>query len=103
MNVFSPDDTTHTLKIIPRFYPVGSVTVSIKDEADKEVFTTSGMPTITDGYLYFDITKTFENKSNHQIQITGQDEVVYRGKIFVTDQADDTQAYKISKDVFTYE
>jgi hypothetical protein len=31
-----------------------------------------------------------------------QGEIIYRGKLFITDQSNDTQEYKITKDIFTF-
>lgn len=103
MDIFNPENTTHTLKIIPRFYPDGQITVNLKDEKTKEVTSFTLTPTVTDGYMYIDIEHEFSDNTNFQIEIKSVEDVVYRGKLFVTNQAGDTQAYKISKDIFTYE
>lgn len=53
-----------------------------------------------DGYVYINFEQEFINNSNFQIKIISENEIAYRGKLFVTDQTD-LQDYKITKDIFT--
>lgn len=101
MNVVSPSVTSHQLKVVPRFYPVGQCVLRLKNKVTGVATTQNIEPVISDGYLYADYTHTFKNLDSYQVEMTRGDEVVYRGKIFATDQFDDTQDYKITKDVFT--
>ena len=100
MNILSPTDTNHQLKIIPRYYPVGSITLELKNEASGMPTTIEVTPVVLDGYMYLDFQMVLTDNSSYQIKITANNEVVYRGKLFVTNQSDNTQAYKISKDIF---
>lgn len=101
MNVINPNNTSHQLKIIPRFYPDGSVSLQLKDEFTKVVTTISIDPVITDGYMYLTFNHTFKNNSNYQVMVSENDEVVYRGKLFATTQWADTQNYKLTNEAFT--
>lgn len=98
MNVFNPNDTIHTLKVIPRFYPDGDVTIKLHFKERGEPFTQTLTPIIADGYMTIFIDKVFSNNQNMSITISQADEIVYRGKIFVTDQA--TQEYSLTDDIF---
>lgn len=100
MTVLNPNNTTHTLKIIPRFYPSGNVTLDITREDYSPGFSLLLLPIIQDGYMYLPFDHEFENASSWSVKVSESDEVVYRGKIYVTDQSDDTQGFKLSKDIF---
>lgn len=103
MIVLNPNNTIHRLKVIPRYYPEGGVVLTLKNEVTSESESFDVEPEILDGYMYINFEETFINNSNYQATITEGSECVFRGKIFITNQANDTQNYSISKDVFTYE
>ncbi len=100
MNILNPNNSTHTLKIIPRFYPMGDVILELKSEETKAISQLTITPTISNGYMFLQFEKTFKNASNWQVKVTEESEIVYRGKIFVTSQSADTQNYKTTKDIF---
>lgn len=102
MIVLNPANTAHNLKVIPRFYPSGEVSISLFNEGTKETATFTDTAYNLDGYMYVSINAELADKSNYQIKIMQEEEIVYRGKIFVTTQYNDTQNYKITKDIFTY-
>ena len=101
MKVIDPTDTTHELKIVPRYYPIGALVVTLKNEITKTEYTPANTYRILDGFLYSAFTYTFTNKDRYQIKITEGTEVVYRGKIFVTTQT--PQDYKITDGIYYYE
>lgn len=100
MTVLYPSVTDHTLEIIPRYYPQGNVTLVLYNEATQKSESFIVAPTELNGYLYLSFTKEFANNSTYQVCIEQATDVVYRGKLLVTDQAGDTQDFQISKDVF---
>ncbi|MEL1243526.1 hypothetical protein AAEO56_04570 [Flavobacterium sp. DGU11] len=100
MNILNPNNTTHTLKIIPRFYPLGDVVLELAGEEREPGSTITIVPTISNGYMFLQFEKAFKNTSNWQVKVTEENEILYRGKIFVTSQAADTQNYKTTKDIF---
>jgi len=100
MKVLSPLVTEHEIVFIPRFYFDGDVVLSLYNEETSVTTTHELTPTTTDGYVYIEFEQELINNTNFQIKITSDDEVVYRGKAFVTDQTD-LQQYEITKDVFT--
>jgi hypothetical protein len=100
MKVLSPENTEHEIVFIPRFYFDGEVVMSLYNEETSVTTTYEVTPTTTDGYVYLEFEEDFINNSNFQIKITFDDEVVFRDKLFITDQTD-LQQYEITKDVFT--
>ena len=101
MKILNPIDVTHEVILIPRFYPVGDVTLELYNEETSEIDNIVITPLITDGYLYLTFDFAFINKSNYRITIFDElEELCYRGKLFITDQTD-LENYKITKDIFT--
>lgn len=100
MIVLNPDQTSHEIVIIPRFYFQGEVVMELYNEDKSTTLTFELTPTTIYGYVYLMFDQEFENNTNYQIKITLGNSIVYRGKLFVTNQTDDLQDYKITKDVF---
>lgn len=102
MNILNPENTTHEIKIIPRYYPESAVIIMELFNEEKKTAKLYNIDTLViDGYMYLRFTETFINNTNYQIRISEGNEIVYRGKLFITNQSHDTQNYKITKDVFT--
>jgi len=100
MKILNPIDTEHEIVFIPRFYFDGDVVLSLYNEESSVTTTYDLTPITIDGYVYINFEEAFINNSNFQIKITSDDEIVYRGKLFITDQTD-LENYQITKDVFT--
>lgn len=103
MNILPPTTTSHTLKIIPRYYTEDDLTMTLFNEESKVSTDYIIEPLVLDGYMYISFVQGFINNSSYQINIHMDDDIVYRGKLFITDQSSNTQGYKITKDVYTYE
>lgn len=95
MKVIDPNNTSHTLDFIPRFYIDESVVFELKNEVTKDKVTIENVSFLSNGILtlYFDYT--FTNKQRFQIKLTQDSEVTYRGKLLVTEQ--ETQEYKLTE------
>jgi len=98
--VINPNDSIHTLNVIPRFYPSNDLVVSLYNEASKVTTMPSATYNITDGKLNITFTFTFVDKDRHQVKVTEGTEVVYRGKLFTTTQ--DPQDFKLTNDLYFY-
>lgn len=100
MKIVSPNDTNHTISLIPRYYPTDAVVFTLYNESTKENTVIDNVYTIDNGVftIYFDYN--FENKDKFQIKIEDNN-IVYRGKLLVTNQ--ETQEYKLTKDLYYYE
>ena len=96
------NNTTHTLKIVPRYNTCNILTLTIKDS----VLGTSTDITPTyrymNGKLSFTFDYTFTDESRYQVYITdtSTEEIVYRGEFISTTQ--DTQKYQLTKDKYYY-
>lgn len=101
MKVVNSESTSHEIVFIPRFYFTGEVTMELFNEETGETLTFELTPITIDGYVYINFEQAFDNNSNLQIKILSGDEIAYRGKLFATNQTDNLQEYKITKDIFT--
>ena len=100
MAVINPNDSIHTLNVIPRFYPDNPLVVSLYNEASTETSTPSATYVITNGDLIITFTFTFVDKDRHQVKVTEGSSVVYRGKLISTTQ--DPQDFKLTNDLYFY-
>ena len=111
MKVISPDDTTHIIKLIPRFYELGAtLTLNIYDEGKRvNQDVTLGTFTVVDRYLNITFTDAeftdldFYENGRYQLRVTDvtSAEIAYRGKMIATTQI--PQDYKLTNSLFTYE
>ncbi len=101
MKVVDHNVTNHTLVLIPRYTPTNSITFTLFNEATKESETVSNSYSVTDGKLSLSFTYTFTENDKRVITLEEGTEVVYRGKLIVTDQ--DSQEYKETNGLYFYE
>jgi hypothetical protein len=108
MKILSPLAVNHEIVIIPRKYFQGIVFLRLKNEENNEILEYEILQLTVDGYMYLNFSESFINKSNYQITVYELDtneekeQIIYRGKLFITDQSNKTQQYKITKDIFTF-
>lgn len=100
MKVVNPNDTSHIIKLIPRYYPVSDLTFELYNEFTQITDTVTNNYEIVDGNLFLSFDYNFENNSKYQIKILEDEEVVYRGKLIATSQS--TQDYKLTNNVYYY-
>ena len=102
MKVIDPNDTTHSISIIPRFNDEVGVTMEIINEATKVVYTTAlNTYSVVDGIGLVNFDLVAEEKSKYSFKLDDGTDVVYRGKLIATTQ--ETQEYKITTDLYFYE
>jgi hypothetical protein len=98
MNVVNPNNTTHEIVIIPRFYPESVIELSLYNEATQLTNIVANTYNIVDGKMFVEFDYTFTEGQSFQVTITEFDDVVYRGKIFATNQ--EPQDYKLTDNVY---
>jgi hypothetical protein len=100
MNVVNPNNTTHEIVIIPRFYPTDNVNLFLYNETTQLQIDLNVVNsyTIVDGKMFVEFDYTFTEGQSFQVTITEFDDVVYRGKIFATNQ--EPQDYKLTDNVY---
>lgn len=101
MNIVNPIDTTHELKIIPRFGLPTEVVFSLYNEETQTTETITNTFSFLDGYLTVLFDYDFIDGQKFQIKLTDTSLVIYRGKLMATTQT--PQTFKASKDLYYYE
>jgi len=100
MKVVNPNDTEHTLVLIPRYYPADAITMSLFNETTQTSENVDNSYTITDGNLFLTFEYTFTENQKFQIKLDEDAEIVYRGKLIATSQ--DPQDYKLTNNLYYY-
>lgn len=100
MKVVNPENTEHTLVLIPRYYPAEAITMSLFNESTQTSENVDNTYTITDGNLFLTFEYTFIENQKFQIKITDDEGVVYRSKLIATSQ--NPQEYKLTNNVYYY-
>ena len=87
MKVLNPNNTNHNLTLIPRFTPDVNMVFELKNETTKVKEILNFLYIFDNAILTINFNYIFVNKSNFQIKITQNNDVIFRGKLFITDQA----------------
>lgn len=85
MKIIDPLETSHLLSFIPRLYPIIDIIFELYNEDTKEILTPANTYYISNGYLFISFDYTFTNKDRYQIKVYTVDDIIYRGKLFITD------------------
>ena len=99
MQIVNPNLLSNSLRVLPRYYATIStdVSVSITNEDNRKVVTQNITNLLLDdGFLSFDTDASFIENSSYKIKIVENvlNEVIFRGKLFSTDQS--KQNYSIN-------
>lgn len=101
MNIVNPTDTTHELKIIPRFGLPTEVMFDLYNEETQTEESITNTFGYLDGYLTVSFDYDFIDGQKFQIRLEDDGVVIYRGKLMATTQT--PQTFKASKDLYYYE
>lgn len=100
MKVVDPNDTTHSITLIPRFDTDELLTLILYNEVTKTETTVTNTHQTVNGNLVITYDFTYENKDRYQIKILEGNDIVYRGKIIATDQT--TQDFKLEDELYFF-
>jgi hypothetical protein len=100
MNVINPENTTHTIILIPRFYPEEEIIFELTNEANNESETIENSYTVEDGIMNLTFDFSFLNKQRYSFKLTNDLGVIFRGKILATTQ--ETQNFKQTFEIYEY-
>lgn len=101
MNVVNPNDSTHIIKFIPRYYPSDAIVFSLYDEATQLTEVVDNLYLTTNGITSLSFDYTFTENQKFRIKITDINGVVFRGKLLATSQ--EPQDYKLTNGLYFYE
>jgi len=101
MKVLTTSTSPQEIKIIPRSYP-SLVTVKVRNESTNGIDTSLNVPTTQDkGYLVFSTIYDLEEAFTYELTILDGSTVIYKDKIFCTNQ--DIATYSVNIDTETWE
>lgn len=99
MKIVNPNDTNHTIKLIPRIY-TEPFSFELYNEFTKVFSLVNHTSSIVNGIVSVNFDFTFTENEKYQIKIFNVDEIIYRGKLMATSQ--NPQSYQITKDLYNY-
>ena len=100
MKIVDYQNTSHTIRLVPRYYPTDTLSIHLHNESNGQTFVGSCTFAYLDGYLDISFDFVFTSKDRFSFKIIENNNVVYRGKIFST--IEDTQNYKQSTNLYEY-
>jgi len=100
MNVVNPNNTSHTLNLIPRYYS-NELVLEFQNEATKVSETITNTASTANGILSVSFDYTFIENQKMRVKITDESGVVYRGKLLATSQ--ELEDYKLTNGLYYYE
>lgn len=100
MKVVNPNNTNHTIELIPRSYQE-NVVLDLYNEATKVETTVANVSLTLDGVFSVNFDFNFSENDKYQIKISKDSEILYRGKLIATTQP--AQKYKLTKDLYYYD
>jgi hypothetical protein len=101
MKVLTTSTSPQEIKIIPRSYP-SLVTVKVRNESTNGIDTSLNVPTTQDkGYLVFSTIYDLEEAFTYELTILDGSTVIYKDKIFCTNQ--DIATYSVNIDTETWD
>jgi len=102
MKVLNPNNSDHEIKLIYRRGLSGNVVFTLTNEVskDSEILTIDSASTL-DGVTTIQFNKTVSDRDRYTIKANDDSGVVYRCKVFVTDQT--VQDYSKTKGYIEYE
>jgi hypothetical protein len=101
MKVLTTSTDPQELQIIPRSYP-SFVTVKLRNESTNGIDTISNVAASTsNGYLSFSTSYDLEEAFTYELTILDGSSVIYKDKIFCTDQT--ISEYSVNIDTLTWD
>ena len=100
MNVVNPENTTHTLILIPRYYLCGTVDLYLYNESTQVETNVTNLYLVENGYLTISFDFTFLERDKYQYKLVSDSDVMYRGLIFATSQEVDN--YLTDNNTYTH-
>lgn len=100
MKVLLPTNSTHTISILPRIYPVGALSLKIVKEGVNTSETSTPTYSIANGVMSLNFGLVGSEGQKFTIKLTEGTTVVYRCKLFFTSQTPEN--YKQTNNLYTY-
>ena len=100
MKVVNPNETNHTVDLIPREYK-DLVELELYNETTREKTIVANTSLTIHGIFSINFDFNFSEGEKFQIKISKDSNILYRGKLIATTQ--EPQEYKLTKGLYRYE
>lgn len=100
MKILNPNNTTHTITLLPRFSPLNPLILELTNKVSKVVSVVGNTFIYERGVLNIAFDFTVLESEQYLIEITDDSVVIFVDNIFCT--AQDPQNYKLTKDKIIY-
>jgi hypothetical protein len=101
MKVVSPNDTAHTITLIPRTYDTQALSLKLYNEATQETHNVTNSYVTTDGVMVYTFNYSdFNEGDKYQILLQSGLKTIYRGKLIATSQ--EPEDYKLTEGAYIY-
>ena len=100
MKILDPTNTTHLITLQPRFKPTGVFVFNLTNEVTDIGVIIANTYTYVSGVLNLTFDLTVLEGQRYSIKLTENNVVIFRGKIFCTEQ--EPQDYKQTKNKYIY-
>ena len=101
MKVVNPNDVSHLIGAIPRYYGFAGAVLTLTNETTKVETEVAYTEQIIAGVMELSFDFDFNEGDKFAIKLSEGTEIVYRGKLFATSQ--ETQNFKNSVNYYSYE
>ena len=101
MNIVSPDTDSHSIVIIPRYYPIGVITLELYNESEQATYSLDNVYSVANGRMTIDFVFNFSENDKYQIKLIQNNDTLYIGKLMATRQ--DIQKLKDTHNLYRYE
>lgn len=86
MQLINPNDTTHNINFIPRYFTTGVLELFLYNENTQLEVEVNNTYVIVDGYLSLTFDFNFSESERFQFKLSESNKIVYRGKLIATSQ-----------------
>ena len=101
MNIVSPDTDTHSIIIIPRYYPTGVIALELYNESEQATYSVDNVYIVANGKMTIDFDFNFSENDKYQVKVIQDNDTLYIGKLIATRQ--DAQKLKDIYNLYRYE
>lgn len=100
MKVLLPNNISHSITVIPRYYPTNTLSLEVIKEGYDSTETIVPSYSISSGVMTLNFDLTGVAQDRFLLKLTEDSNLVFIGKVFFTEQ--ETQGFKLTKDTYIY-
>lgn len=86
MKIIYAENTTHEIRLIPRYYPEGSIIMELENQVTRTKGNVTNSYEIIDGNMIVTFEMVVKNKDNYYFTLSKEGKIIYKGQIIVKDE-----------------